>query len=187
MPSPPRCVRPPPTRLHPLTGQVAPCLPHAPHRGVLRLLPARRSQERVVLQLGEALGAVDARAEMGCHPQGVRVPYQTPTAEDREVRGPVACPCSPAGDCREGLVPSCNKCDKWSPSRSMAFSCLGSWGPPWERPCPAQGPTRLSYRGQQLLPPGEIWGQRGAGAGGLATSIPSPYLCCAAPGGPGAC
>lgn len=70
-----------------LTGQVAPGLPHAPHRGVLRLLPARGSQERVILQLGEALGAVDEKAEMGCHLRGVWVPCQTLTAGDRGCQG----------------------------------------------------------------------------------------------------
>lgn len=52
----------PPAHLRLLTGQVAPRLPHAPHRGVLCLLPARCSQERVILQLGEALGAADEKS-----------------------------------------------------------------------------------------------------------------------------
>lgn len=58
----------PPHTLCLLTGQVAPCLPHAPHRGVLRLLPTGRSQKRVILQLGEALGAADERADTVCYP-----------------------------------------------------------------------------------------------------------------------
>lgn len=58
---------------HPLTRQVAPSLPHAPHWGVLCLLPTCCSQERVILQPGETLGAVNERADVGCHLRGVEV------------------------------------------------------------------------------------------------------------------
>lgn len=149
----PRYPRTPPR----LTWQVSPRLPHAPHRGVLRLLPACRAQERVVLQLGEAFGAAEQRAGTGCHPRGVWEPCQSPTtgAQGARVSGS-----SPLPDRRRALRPAVTNAIT-SPHHSPGLLPAEDRGPPEREAMRCPGPARLSYRGHQMLPPGEIWDERG--------------------------
>lgn len=147
-----RCVPDPrcrPACLHPLTGQVAPCLPHAPHRGVLRLLPARRSQERVVLQLGEALGAADKRADTCCHPRGARVPCQIPTAGGRGCQDQWLVPTPQSVTTGKSFCPAVTNVTNAPHHGPGPLPAWDHRALPGERRCPAQGSVRLSYQGQQ--------------------------------------
>lgn len=168
-----------PPALPPLTWQVPPCLSHAPHRGVLRLLPAGRAQERVVLQLGEAFGAAEQRAGTGHHPRGVCVASQAPTTGAEGARVSSS---SPLPDRRRGLGAAVTNVIN-SPHHSPGLLPAEDRGPsPGQEAMRCSGRARLSYRSHQLLPPGAIWGERGAGRAVLHSprSVPG-HACPASP------
>lgn len=125
-----------------LTRQVASRLPHAPHWGVLRLLAACRTQERVILQLGEALGAAGGTADRARHHEGRWAPQKVPGA------GPVAPQPTAAGKSLLQAGTMVTNAD--SVTRQGLFR--GSRALLGDRRCLARGSARLRYHWQQLLP-----------------------------------
>lgn len=79
---------------------------------------------------------------------------------------------SPLPDRRRGLRPAVTNAIT-SPHHSPGLLPAEDRGFPWREAMRCPGPARLSYRGHQLLPAGEIWDERGAER----AVLHSPGLC----------